>query len=255
MRRQEEMARQMAMATPPRQSPEEREQAALQQEEEGMVNGEKEETEEQAEAKNSGKSSRETKSLPGTPMMDKDKKKRSRSKSPFRSFRWPKRKSGDDVDSTERLSPGPDDEQTEGLLVRKHEWESTTKKASNRSWDKVYVVLQNNLLLVYKDQKHCKQEPENYYRSETPSDLKGGSAEVATDYTKKKHVFRVKIATGGEFLFQAKDDEEMMMWLTRITAATSEGGSAGPSRAQTLPASSEGDKDKKKGGFFTMKKK
>ena len=25
----------------------------------------------------------------------------------------------------------------EGILTRKHEWESTTKKASNRSWDKV----------------------------------------------------------------------------------------------------------------------
>lgn len=25
----------------------------------------------------------------------------------------------------------------EGVLVRKHDWESTTKKAANRSWDKV----------------------------------------------------------------------------------------------------------------------
>lgn len=25
----------------------------------------------------------------------------------------------------------------EGILVRKHDWESTTKKAANRSWDKV----------------------------------------------------------------------------------------------------------------------
>merc|ERR1719266_621846 len=29
------------------------------------------------------------------------------------------------------------DEELEGMLVRKHEWESTTKKASNRSWEKL----------------------------------------------------------------------------------------------------------------------
>merc|ERR1711983_584809 len=34
-----------------------------------------------------------------------------------------------------------DGDEIEGMLVRKHEWESTTKKASNRSWDKVCVVL------------------------------------------------------------------------------------------------------------------
>jgi len=38
----------------------------------------------------------------------------------------------------------------EGTVNRKHEWESTTKKASNRSWDKVYLVLRNGELAVYK---------------------------------------------------------------------------------------------------------
>lgn len=33
---------------------------------------------------------------------------------------------------TERPSPSGDEDQLEGSLVRKHEWESTTKKASNR---------------------------------------------------------------------------------------------------------------------------
>lgn len=32
----------------------------------------------------------------------------------------------------------------EGLLVRKHDWESTTKKAANRSWDKVCFVTHSN---------------------------------------------------------------------------------------------------------------
>lgn len=38
----------------------------------------------------------------------------------------------------DRPSPGGDSDAVEGTLTRKHEWESTTKKASNRSWDKVY---------------------------------------------------------------------------------------------------------------------
>merc|ERR1712223_1196429 len=39
-----------------------------------------------------------------------------------------------------------DGDEIEGMLVRKHEWESTTKKASNRSWDKVCVVLKGTSL-------------------------------------------------------------------------------------------------------------
>lgn len=35
----------------------------------------------------------------------------------------------------------------EGVLVRKHDWESTTKKASNRSWDKVKPTLVSQRVL------------------------------------------------------------------------------------------------------------
>merc|ERR1719291_792591 len=35
----------------------------------------------------------------------------------------------------------------EGMLVRKHEWESTTKKASNRSWEKLCVVLKGSQIM------------------------------------------------------------------------------------------------------------
>lgn len=38
----------------------------------------------------------------------------------------------------DRPSPGQaEDGVLEGTLTRKHEWESTTKKATTRSWDKV----------------------------------------------------------------------------------------------------------------------
>jgi len=61
-----------------------------------------------------------------------------------------------------------------------------------RSWDKVYVVLRGVQLLFYKDQKAAKSTPDVYFKGEVPMDLRGGSCEVASDYTKKKHVFRIK---------------------------------------------------------------
>nr|CAD7595509.1 unnamed protein product [Timema genevievae] len=155
----------------------------------------------------------------------------------------------------EGQSPGGDEDQFEGSLIRKHEWESTTKKATNRSWDKIYVVLRNNLLMFYKDQKSYKAAPEAYYKNESPVDLRGGSTQVATDYTKKRHVFRIKLANGAEFLFQAKDDEEMAQWTSRVAVQCDLEGSGGPSRSQTLPASGDRKDEPKRRSFFTLKKK
>lgn len=100
----------------------------------------------------------------------------------------------------------------EGNLIRKHEWESTTKKASNRSWDKVnindikikstrltilnllqvYVAAQDCHLAFYKDQKSFKNQPDVTFRGEPKLEMQGAAVEIASDYTKKKNVFRVK---------------------------------------------------------------
>lgn len=66
-----------------------------------------------------------------------------------------------------------------------------------------------------------------------------------------------RLTTGGEYLFQARDDEEMNQWIRGVQdISRSEASGAGPSRAQTLPASSGEKKDEpKKRGFFTLKKK
>ncbi|XP_032787914.2 spectrin beta chain isoform X6 [Daphnia magna] len=165
----------------------------------------------------------------------------------------------------EQAKPAPErrsslaggDDVYEGTVNRKHEWESTTKKASNRSWDKVYLTLRQGDLAVYKDQKCARAAPEVYHRNESPLDIRTAVAEVAADYTKKRHVFRLKLANGGEYLFQAKDDEEMNGWVTKLQASTNaavESASAGSSRAQTMPAQATKDEPKKR-SFFTLKKK
>jgi spectrin beta len=151
-----------------------------------------------------------------------------------------------------------DGDELEGMLVRKHEWENTTKKASNRSWDKVCVVLKEDNLRFYKDQKSYRTSPDTLYRGEPALEMAGAKAEIATDYTKKKHVFRLKCANGGESLFQASDEDEMTQWVNSINQVAEAGasGSAAGGRAQTLPAGQgpRGDEPKKR-SFFTLKKK
>merc|ERR1719195_156524 len=146
------------------------------------------------------------------------------------------------------------DGELEGMLVRKHEWESTTKKASNRSWEKLCVVLKGSQIVFYKDQKTYRSKPEETFRSETPVDLIGGVAEVAADYTKKKHVFRLKLQNGGDYLFQALDDEQMNLWVEAINRQA-QGLEEGPGKSQTLPPGSDKKDEPKRRSFFTLKKK
>jgi len=146
-------------------------------------------------------------------------------------------------------------EEMQGMLIRKHQWESTTKKASNRSWDKVCVVLKGNQIGFYKDQKTYQTSPEATYRGEPPIDIAGGAAEIATDYTKKKNVFRLKLSNGGDYLFQANDPDEMVAWVNSINQSVQQEPETSGSKSQTLPAGIEKRDEPKKRSFFTLKKK
>merc|ERR1711971_10242 len=153
---------------------------------------------------------------------------------------------------TQSLKSKATDEELEGMLVRKHEWESTTKKASNRSWDRVCVVLKGQNIFFYKDNKSYKMAPDQTFRGESPVELEGANANVADDYTKKKHVFRLRLANGGDYLFQAHDDDEMTQWVNCINQVALD--DAGPSsKSQTLPSGEKKDEPKRR-SFFTLKK-
>ncbi|NWW45831.1 SPTB2 protein, partial [Pedionomus torquatus] len=134
--------------------------------------------------------------------------------------------------------------QMEGFLHRKHEWETHSKKASSRSWHNVYCVINNQEMGFYKDSKAAASGIP--YHNEIPVSLKEAVCEIAVDYKKKKHVFKLRLTDGNEYLFQAKDDEEMNMWIQAITSAIScdkievsptTQSTPASSRAQTLPAS------------------
>jgi len=69
--------------------------------------------------------------------------------------------------------------------------------------------------------------------------LVGASVEPAVDYKKKDHVFRLKLNNGGQYLFRAKDDEEMQTWIrmtqTAIQGAKETGSSMDISKTKSLP--------------------
>ena len=106
----------------------------------------------------------------------------------------------------------------EGFLSRKHEWEGHERKASHRGWEKYYSALTSTRLSFYKDAKHVKTG--RTVADDLPLDS-ASSVAPATDYRKKSHVFRLKLSSGNEYLFHAKDEIEMNEWIDAINTCLS----------------------------------
>uniref|UniRef100_A0A8C5VC17 Spectrin beta, non-erythrocytic 2 n=1 Tax=Microcebus murinus TaxID=30608 RepID=A0A8C5VC17_MICMU len=146
------------------------------------------------------------------------------------------------------LPRGPEpsaQEQMEGMLCRKQEMEAFGKKAANRSWQNIYCVLRRGSLGFYKDAKAASTGVP--YHGEVPVSLARAQGSVAFDYRKRKHVFKLGLQDGKEYLFQAKDEAEMSSWLRVVNAAIATASSAsgepeepagaprGMTRAMTMP--------------------
>ncbi|XP_005384433.1 PREDICTED: spectrin beta chain, non-erythrocytic 2 isoform X2 [Chinchilla lanigera] len=166
----------------------------------------------------------------------------------------PQSRSSESAHGATLSSRGPElsaQEQMEGMLCRKQEMETTLKKAANRSWQNVYCVLRNGTLGFYKDAKAASAGVP--YHGEVPVRLTRAQGGVAFDYRKRKHVFKLSLQDGKEYLFQAKDEAEMSSWLRVVNAgiasASSDSGEPGepaiPSatrgmtRAMTMPPVSQ----------------
>lgn len=63
----------------------------------------------------------------------------------------------------------------------------------SRSWHHVYCVVNQGELGFYKDQRSAVQGLP--YHAEVPVSLQGSLGEVALDYKKKKHVFKLKLVS------------------------------------------------------------
>ncbi|XP_032497382.1 spectrin beta chain, non-erythrocytic 2 isoform X1 [Phocoena sinus] len=130
-------------------------------------------------------------------------------------------------------------EQMEGLLCRKQEMEAFGKKAANRSWQNVYCVLRRGSLGFYKDAKAASAGVP--YHGEVPVSLARAQGSVAFDYRKRKHVFKLGLQDGKEYLFQAKDEAEMSSWLRVVNAAIATVSSAsGEPEEPAVPTATRG---------------
>ncbi|KAM3871043.1 spectrin beta chain, erythrocytic [Diretmus argenteus] len=145
-----------------------------------------------------------------------------------------------------------------GTLGRKHDMEGSGKKASNRSWNNLLCELEPGQLSAYKDEKS--RDRGMTYHGEAPLSLSGATWEILTNYKKKKHVFKLRLGDGSEYLFQCKDEEELQRWTQAMQMAVQTpgveeaSGSSGarahslppPSSSTALPEPSAAKKDKEK---------
>ncbi|KAL6478548.1 hypothetical protein MHYP_G00119810 [Metynnis hypsauchen] len=130
--------------------------------------------------------------------------------------------------------------QHEGFLFRKLDIESQ-KKSSNRillsslpcsldvpgcspaspqsrSWVNLYCVLNKGELGFYKDSKNITTP----YNNEPLLSLSGCACDITNGYKKKKNVFTLKTKDGSEFLFHAKDEDDLKGWIASITTSINE---------------------------------
>jgi spectrin beta len=122
------------------------------------------------------------------------------------------------------MSPTTDKVDKEGILQRKNELDEGGRKAAARSWRPYYTVLTNQLLNFYREQRDFLQN----IPSAPAINVSSGDCEVAKDYTKKKHVLRLKLNNGAEYLFLARDNEDMLEWVRAIKVGASKRLRRGP---------------------------
>lgn len=100
----------------------------------------------------------------------------------------------------------------EGLLERKQEqWPAGVAPAS-RSWKAYHTVLSGQIMSFFRD-KHGFQDN---IPASSPISIRGAVVALASDYTKKKHVFRMQLPDASEFLFSAPQQNSMHEWIRRI---------------------------------------
>ncbi|XP_026109972.1 spectrin beta chain, non-erythrocytic 4-like [Carassius auratus] len=133
--------------------------------------------------------------------------------------------------------------QHEGFLFRKIDIEVQKKSSNSRSWVNLYCVLNKGELGFYKDAKNTSTP----YNNEPLINLSGCACDINSGYKKKKNVFTLKTKDGSEFLFHAKDEDELKSWVTSINASISEHEEI-PKRGQTNPTTSSTDEGTRRDG-------
>ncbi|KAG8176588.1 hypothetical protein JTE90_024249 [Oedothorax gibbosus] len=94
------------------------------------------------------------------------------------------------------------------------------KRSSDRSWRHLWAILRNNILYLLKDRR----EPSKgtLTGDEHVINVKYSIAKAANDYIKRKHVLRLMLLNGTEYLVQTESHACMMEWLQALQIFTKE---------------------------------
>ncbi|XP_026184220.1 spectrin beta chain, non-erythrocytic 4 [Mastacembelus armatus] len=110
----------------------------------------------------------------------------------------------------------------EGFLYRKKatssDLEAQQRSPNSKSWVNVYCVLKEGKLTFYKDARNHNTT----YNGEPPVDLSDCSFDPSLGYKKKKNVFILQINDGNNFVFHAKDEEDLKAWTSNISTCIAE---------------------------------
>ncbi|XP_076327428.1 rho GTPase-activating protein 21-B-like isoform X1 [Tachypleus tridentatus] len=88
------------------------------------------------------------------------------------------------------------------------------KRSSDRSWRPVWAVLNAEILYLLKEKRYPSEVGSGIQDTHIP--VKSSIAGIARDYTKKKHVFRLCLPGGTEYLLQADTHVQMIEWLAAL---------------------------------------
>jgi len=132
---------------------------------------------------------------------------------------------GEEKANQNELTIGVDGVKMFGPLSRKPTKEAGNKKAHSRVWKQFFVVLKGIDLMFYPNEKDAKNKANTAQVIVTT----GCVASVASDYTKKKNVLRLVLASGAEYLLQAESVNEMTTWIQAIGTVTSKDAEDGES--------------------------
>ncbi|XP_016320985.1 spectrin beta chain, non-erythrocytic 4-like [Sinocyclocheilus anshuiensis] len=133
--------------------------------------------------------------------------------------------------------------QREGFLFRKIDIEGQKKSSNSRSWVNLYCVLNKGELGFYKDAKNTSTP----YNNEPLINLSRCACDINNGYKKKKNVFTLKTKDGSEFLFHAKDEDDLKSWTTSINTSISEHEEVAKP-GQTNPTTSSTDEGTRRDG-------
>ncbi|XP_051550383.1 spectrin beta chain, non-erythrocytic 4-like [Myxocyprinus asiaticus] len=106
----------------------------------------------------------------------------------------------------------------EGFLYRKHEKEGKERSPNSKSWVNLFCVLKQGEIGFYKDARH-KTTP---YNDEPFLNLAICTFDTTNGYKKKKNVFILRTSAEGDYIFLAKDEDDLKGWVNCINASLKE---------------------------------